>query len=62
MSWFVVGEDGEELKIVEAKEREDIDDGCIRINGPFTEIKAVQRKVQREIAAENDTGEFDGDW
>jgi len=63
MSWFVIGEDGEELNVVEAEKREDIDDGYIRINGPFgTKEEAEQRMVQREIAGENDTGEFDGDW
>ena len=63
MAWFVTGEDGEELNVVEAEKREDIDDGYIRINGPFvTKEEAEQRVELREIAGENDTGEFDGDW
>ncbi len=63
MVWFVVGEDGEDLEVVEANDRKDIDDEDIRINGPFdSKEKAEERLELREIAGENDTGEFDGDW
>ena len=62
MAWFVIGEDGEDLEVVEAEKREDIDDGYERINGPFTSYKEAEKRVeQRELAAENDTGEFDGE-
>jgi len=63
MAWFVVGEDGEDLEVVESGYREYIDRDGIRINGPFdTKIEAEERLEKREIAAKNDTGEFDGEW
>ena len=63
MAWFVTGEDGEDLEVVSAENRAEIDDGFIRINGPFdTKELADERVEKREIAGENDTGEFDGEW